>query len=309
MKRGKGDTSRNAFVLILLVLIGLLLIFALTNRSFWNRLTGKASTESAQVSATVRNTAPTIITDNLDGTTAIDLIPESTKDVVIIFKAEDKNGYNDISTSSAQTYASISRGAVTRQSSPGSCTKAPGGNPKRADISCTVSMQYYDENADWTVTVSAGDIGGLSASQNTRTITVNLLKDIRIATTPPSGPITLSFPTIDPGAVNQGATNDALVITNRGNYEGTITVQGTNLVNGPDSIPIGNFNADITDAGSCILPGEGGTATALSTSVVIANSILPRTPPGNAEDLFFCAESIPDPIISGDYTGTWTIVI
>jgi hypothetical protein len=195
---------------------------------------------------------------------------------------------------------------VTRQSAPGSCIKSPGGTPKRADINCSILMQFYDANAtDWTVIVSAGDIGGLRGSDATRAITVDLLKDMSISTTPPSSPTTLNFTTLTPGATDQGAGNDPIDVTNNGNYQGKIMVDGFNLTNGVDVIPIFNFTVHNISCQECILPSEGGTATPLTDADLgnlIVNSSLPRGPPGsNVGQLFFCADSLPDPLSSGVY--------
>ncbi len=316
MKRGKEDTSRNAFVLVLLVLIGLLLIFAFTNRNIWNRLTGKAATESAQVSATVNNVGPSINTNNLDGTATISPLEGSTRYINISFRVQDNNGYNDISTASASTFVSIAKGATVRQSSPGSCTKSSGGTPKRADINCTVPIEFYDENAtDWIVTVSVGDIGGLSASDAARTVAVALLRSVSLATTPPAIPITLNFTTLAPGAVNQGAANDPLNILNNGNYQGQLRVLGSDLSNGIDVIPANNFSVHNATGEECASSLEGGTATQLSgVAQIVVNSSVPRGPLGsNTGQLFFCADGLPDPLSSGVYStaplAPWSIEV
>ncbi len=306
MKKRRNVDFRNAFVLILFIVIGILLVAGFSKLSLWNKITGKALTEPASVTASVNNVAPVIFSNNLDLTTNIALLGGTTRQVNISFKVQDNNGFNDINATSLGTYVNISRAEVTRQSAPESCIKSPGGTPKRADINCSVLMQFFDANAtDWTVVVSVGDIGGLRGSNAARTITVDLLKDISITTTPPSSPTTLNFTTLIPGATDQGAGNDPINITNNGNYQGKIAIDGFNLTNGIDVIPIFNFTVHNISGQECILPSEGGTATQLTDAAsgdLITNSSLPRGPSGsNVEQLFFCADSLPDPLSSGVY--------
>ena len=270
-----------------------------------------APSQETNVSVIVGNTPPTIVSVN--PIPAVNLLAGTTTNVIVIFTAEDVNGATDLNSATAS--ASFSRaGETTRTSIPltGCVAGAPSGN--QITYTCTVTMQYYDDNGPWTVTVSVNDQASATATNNLNTVTINLLRDIIIS------PSLINFPATSPGATSVGSSVDT-TITNLGNFntptDGSVDITAADLtgtVTPSELIPAINFRAaDIADlATRC---STGGSALINAAAVGINGAVLPRGVGGsNTGTLTYCITTVPLGISSQGYTATigtnpWTIGI
>lgn len=273
-----------------------------------------APSQSTDVSVTVGNNAPTIV--SVSAIPAVDLTAGTTKDVIFTFTAEDTNGAANLDSTTALAEFSFPAEPI-RSSIPitGCVAGVPVGN--QITYTCTVTMVYYDENGAWTVMVSVDDLSAVTASDSSTTIIINLLRDISIS------PATITFPATTQSATDVLSSSDT-TITNLGNFDtigdgsgdGYILVTGTDLTGpSPGVIPAANIrSADAGDVGTVCT--AGGSALIDTVATGISDAILPRGAGGsNTGDLTYCITLVPAAIISQDYTANvaganqWTVGI
>lgn len=279
---------------------------------FFKRDSQLAPSQSTDVSVTVGNAAPTIV--SVSAIPAVTLLAGTTKDVTFQFTAEDTNGAADLDDTTASASFSFG-GEPTRSSVPvtGCVAGAPSGN--QITYTCTITMQYFDDNGAWTVTVSVDDLSAVTATDSSTTVTINLLRDITIS------PAIITFPATTQSATNLLSSSDT-TITNLGNFDtpsdGSIDVTATDLtgtVTPAEVIPAANIRAaDITDVGTVC--STGGSALVDTIATGISGAVLPRGIGGsNTGDLTYCINLVPGGISSQGYTADlaggnqWTIGI
>jgi len=272
-----------------------------------------APSQDTDVAVTVGNVAPTIT--NVQAIPNVDLAAGTTTEVTVIFTAEDLNGASDLNSTTAS--ASFSKaGETTRTSTPVTgCTPGiPTGN--QITYTCTVTMQYYDENAnDWIITVSVDDLSSATASNSATTFQVNLLRDITIT------PTSITFATVIQGGTDEISAVDT-TITNNGNFnaptDGDVSITGedlTGVTTPTETIPAANFNAQDATTGTVC---SAGTTLVASTATSIPTVTLNNgdgTGGNNQRDITYCLTLVPTGISSQDYTANtgggnaWTIGI
>ena len=273
-----------------LVVIALLLIISLivpyVNAGFFDffKKLQKSPSQQTDITIQVGNVAPIIL--NVQSIPTVNLLQGTTKDVIFNFTARDNNGVSDLNDASA--LAKFNKTGEPLRT--GSCilVETVGSNKK---YQCTVQMQYFDDNEEWSINVSIKDIAGLSGEDSTTSFTVALLKDISI------NPITTNFPVVDPGGTNIISSQDT-EITNNGNFDapldGTLSVTSynlTGLTNPSEFIPAINFNISGLSGKSTVC--ATGTNLSDETSVSIAGISLARGAVGNTENLTYCLTSVP----------------
>lgn len=165
---------------------------------------------------------------------------------------------------------------------------------------CFVDMQFWYENNTYSANVTVKDATDF-VHDATQTFTYNILVASIIDNA------AIDFGLIVPADYGSSKTdaNSPLTVTNLGNKQLELKVTGANLSEsggGPD-LDVGSFYVknDSTFAGSLQLT---------TSQQAIPNAIVPledATPGGNVEEIwwFFL---VPDPMLSGTYSGTWTLV-
>ena len=241
----------------------------------------------------------------------VTLTAGATTDVTFTFVAEDLDGSTDLNDATAT--ASFSKTGEATRSDPDGCTRILETLPNQRTYSCTITMQYFDDNGIWDITVNIQDLSaitGIGAS----TFAVNLLRDIDLSPT-----------LINYGIVVQGAANILspiiTTVTNNGNFDtatdGTLTIAASNLIgetNPAENIPAANFKAAGSSIGASVCTDPGATALVEGISSSIPSINLPRGPPGsNTEEISYCLTLVPPAISSQFYSSTganaWTINI
>jgi len=190
----------------------------------------------------------------------VDLNAGTTKTVYIAYNVSDNNGYADLNTSEAKVYLTKT-GETTRSNTTGNCAVSNNGGLV-ATYNCSVIMQFYDGAGTWTINVTAKDNTGLSAYNDTTTLTVNALDNIL-----------LNASAINCGTLSSPSTNnkcDTLLVTNRGNQNyGYFNETAYDLKQALDGayIASSSFRVNVTDSST-------GTALANATKVKIPSSAL-----------------------------------
>ncbi|MFQ5531138.1 MAG: hypothetical protein ACE5ES_00830 [Candidatus Nanoarchaeia archaeon] len=179
-----------------------------------------------------------------------------------------------------------------------------------ANYSCSIDMQYFDENGNWGVTVRGMDTEGNVATNDTATFSYQLLKAIVVS------PGLITFPTVNPGSTNQQSNNDPTTVNNTGNDNRSFNLNAIDLSGETDSsfsIPAANFSVHATSGSECT-----GTVLVNGTSTTITSSLLDN---GNLslgggvaqETIFYCIRQVPANLPSQQYStlggGSWVISI
>ena len=295
-------------VIIILLIISLMILIPF---AFAKKNIQLAPSQQADVSVAVTNSNP-VISDLTPPSSPVSLSPGLPTILTAIFIAEDINGENTLNDATAQVR--FTNGAEERTSilSPNSCTPS---NPILGDnkktYTCSVTMQYYDNDGQWTIIPSIGDTGGGSGSRTyTNSFIVNLVRDISLS------PTSITFPPVSPGASNTLSLTPDIEITNRGNYEtsadGPVLITGADLNTNPVSankIPAANFKAGLASGGNLICTGVNEGTILGTSSVAISSLGLARGATGNTVNVKYCLTSVPSGITSTSYSGVWTIGI
>lgn len=296
--------KRGYTVALTLILV---LSISFISAGFWDnfKLTGKATSQATDVSITVSGSNPAVVTipsiSNQNPTEA------TTTTLNFNVYMSDSDGVADLDDSSVA--ANVTDGTTTH--SDASCSWVNDIDSTTANYTCSVTMDYWDTAGTWNIGASGADLGSGSTTHNTTaTFTYNQLKAMVIS------PASLTWPSVTPGATNQTSNNDATVINNTGNYDGTITVTAIDLLG--DTTPSESITADSFTVG--ISTGAGnpecaGTALQNSTAVEITSS---DSNPGNLslgsgsgqEQLYYCIPelgAVSSQAYSTSQGGSWTI--
>ncbi len=221
----------------------------------------------------------------------VNLLENSTRNVSVTFLVTDTNGMANINESTA--FVEFTKaGEQTRDSIPGSCTKTFV-DAISVNVTCNVTMFFYDANGTWNMSVSTSD--NILVDQDNTTFEVNLLSSIAILA-PLGAPI--SFPGIDPESTSLQATNDPLIIKNIGNHEGSIVITAYDLfgiTTQADKITASNFAASAISGEECT-----GTVLANATDITITGSILLKGP-SETKETYYCLQQIPN-VIAQEYS-------
>jgi parallel beta-helix repeat protein len=152
-----------------------------------------------------------------------------------VFYAYDDNGYLDILNSSA--YANFTNGTKTYQTTSCAATYI---NATTTQFNCTgINFNYTDAPGAWNIVAYATDLSGLTATNNSQSITYNTLVSMTATQL-------ITFGACGPGSVNCVNTNNpAFNLTNCGNVVLNSSITGMNITDGAGHVlAIGNFRVD-----------------------------------------------------------------
>jgi hypothetical protein len=313
-------TKRGLYAIVFLIFIILLISTVSAGFFDWFKktITGLAPQQPQNITITVTGANPVQITyvSPIAGVN-----PEEANFTMIHFNVTmyDPDGVSDLNDTSVQANFSTEGYAEVRENS--TCEHIIDfGNS--ANYTCSIEMQYWDNNGTWNITVRGRDLGNTNWMYNTTTAFVyNTLRAMRLS------PEELTWPSVSSGDTNQTATDDPTVINNTGNYNGTIRMAAINLLgedNPSQAIYAENFTIDIeTGGGACsaetCIECDGTQLQNYSGGSGIVTIVNAIPNPGNLtlvagsgqEELYYCVTEVPA-ISSQEYStlqgGSWTII-
>ena len=292
--------------IMLTILILTLMPFAMAGVSdFFNKLTGKVTSQPVNLSITVGGgNAPMIgnVYTSLmtDVSTGLNEGPLSTT-VIIKFEVYDAEGFGNINDSTAHIEFTKA-GEATRSISCTRLTNESSGN--YANYTCTVNMWWFDGAGTWDINASISDVNQNYNENSTESFSVGATTGFV------SAPSSLAWNTINPGAIDQEAI-DPITMNNTGNVARNIEINSTHLYGETDNTKaLYAENFSVHNAGGC-----GGTIMTRYNFVQISGANLPK---GNytindgtgQEDIYFCLEEASVALTQQTYStsqdGTWT---
>ena len=307
----------NGYLIIILILFLFFIPLASANifSDFWKdfraRITGEATTGTSSLNITVGNTAPTI--PFAQAVSAQNPLESGYRSVLLNFSVNDTDGSGNINLSSAR--ARFNRTGESNRENFTCANIGSGGNGQM--FTCNVSMYYYDENAVWTINVSARDNEQAGIENSTSNFTYNLLTAMVIA------PTALTWPTLNLTATNFSSNNDPVRINNTGNSaNGTINQTAYNLrgeTTTTQFIFANNFTTgNVTDGCGA---GINASIMANATSKQLNgtnfskgnNSLNYGNQTSGQEEIFYCLRGVPQDVTGQSYSssfyGSWVVEI
>ena len=240
--------------------------------------------------------APTVdsitITPDDDGTipgVQIDPNPGGAKTVTVSVVVSDPNGYGDISTVNITdinpdpAHGDPSNVILVFQS----------GNGNTATYTGTFDMQFYDAPIEYTITVTAKDMEGLSGT-NLSTFNYTSCNAMRLDAD------TIAFGSINPGENNTVAGDENMgttgnpTVQNIGNVEIDVSITGLNMTSGSNTVTKDWMDAQVGALGYLDL----GVARCFNANIAAGASSL--------ENVGFRL-NVPYGIPAGSYTGSVTL--
>jgi len=240
----------------------------------------------------VVNTNYTLSLDYITPIGAIDPVDSSVKIVSVNFTINDKSGNFTINTSSTKIFANNS--AVSRNTS--NCLSYAI-NSSAVNISCNLSMQYYDSPGVWSINISIRDNDN-NYIENFTTFTYNELSAVQI-----------NINSLNVGIVNisqQDVELTPVIVNNTGNSIFTnLSIKAVDLINSTYMIPANSFSINVTNAVT-------GMTLVNNTLINIPNSSLGRNNDTNITNvnLYIYLDVPSAPLIAGYYASSseWMIV-
>lgn len=184
---------------------------------------GMADTTTA--TATVSEASPTC-NDATGHEATYNPTSNSTTLVATNISCSDANGNLD---STSYTFSLFYSGT----NNTGTCSFS--GDGYSGTFDCSANMNYYDPAQTYTFVFTVEDTADNLVAEDDATFDYNELSDFAI-------PDTVGFGTVTTGTTDQ--PSGAFVITNVGNVQLNMSIQGADLTNGGDSIGIGNITID-----------------------------------------------------------------
>src|SRR3989344_1374876 len=306
-------------VLYLIVIVMVIFTSSLASSKFtdiWNTITGRATTQNVAINITVGNSAPNITL--ITAISEVTPIEDHYVNVSVNFTAIDSDGEGNLKD--ASSFINITKsGEAVRQNS--SCLRAGTNNATSANFTCIVQMWYFDSSGTWNIGAMINDTSNAQAFNTTHTLTYNQLSSFK------SSPSTLTFPSVNPGALNTTSSNDPLLMNNTGNKAiaaGSIDLNATHLVGETDNtkaLYAGNFTISLAANGGIECGGTTTNVTTLARAVytAITNSTLSRVNHSvndgitGQEQLYSCLTLAGSELSSQSYStsaqGAWTLRI
>jgi hypothetical protein len=296
---------KRGFALIMICIFMVSVISATTLSDFWNKVTGRATSDTTSLNITVGNSAPTIpVVQTIAAQNPTD---GTTKSITFNFTAEDSDGAANLDDSTAAAYFQKA-GETTRSNA--SCTAgATSGDQK--NYTCTIDMWYFDGNGAWTINVTIDDINNAHTENSSATFTYNLLTAMVM------NPTSLSWPSVGLSDTDTGSDNDPILMSNTGNDNSlTINVTAYDLegeTTSTEFIYAENFTVGVSSQGCSGTAMVNGTSTEVSSAVLNKGNYSVNDGSTGQEQLYFCLKGLPQDISSQSYSsagvGAWTVEI
>ncbi len=235
--------------------------------------------------------------------------------VLINFSVNSPTGVANINSSTASINFTQS-GEDTRENTSCKVTEWAGTN---ANFTCNVTMWYWDATGTWTI--------GAYIEDNSSNANSNISADFQIGETTgfELSPGNLTWSSLSPGAYNQTASNNPLLLNNTGNKAigagaGNITVNATNLrgeTTATQALWAENFSVAWNTEGSppaeCITNLSAGNFANVTTANLTKGNYSTNDGDTGQEELYFCIRYVGSELSSQAYStaneSTWTIQI
>jgi hypothetical protein len=302
--------------IVMILLISFILIAPLISAGFfgdtWDKITGKASSQTVSVNISVTSAPPVIY--NVSFSTSVTPIEgPSLTYIVMNFSVNAANGAASLNNGSAMLNLTMA-GQPVRVNA---CTiKDFAGN--YANYTCNITFYWYDQAGTWTIYANISDYGGNYVVNGTKTVSIGTLTGFVMA------PSALTFPSVIAGATNQTSTNDPLVLNNTGNQNmSLVKINAIDLAGETDHgkfLFASNFSASNSTGGN-IECNVSGSATAMVnvTDTTVGNTVLnignfPLNDGSTGqEQLYVCLRKAGYELTQQAYSttglGTWTVKI
>ncbi|HXK32288.1 MAG TPA: hypothetical protein VJ378_02370, partial [Candidatus Paceibacterota bacterium] len=263
---------------------------------------------------TASNQAPTVTNVSLNGGSNISLIENTTVSISATATVSDEDSYSDISSVAGKIYRSGVSGAEACSNNDNNCYEdascdLSGCSGNSCTATCTINMQFHADPTDtgapwvseeWVVWLEATDSqSATGAADNSSSQDIDVISLLALEVTS----------SINYGSLNPGEKNDPLdkiaTITSTGNVSLDVTLYGTNMTSGGNTINVGKQEY------------------ALSTSINYGNGTDLLVSPGAEAELNCCKSfssgskatkntwwgiEIPSPQTSGVYSGVNTFL-
>src|SRR3989344_2776206 len=231
MKKVMKDRSTYRYVAFLIAVLAVLVVFIALphldgsfNGSFWNGLTG-AATSSTTTLAVIINSAPVV---NVVQAVIPQSVSEGTTTLMAFkFNVTDADGFGTINNMSATVRINYT-GTPDNYNTSNNVTCFPFLQTSTTSITfgCNVTVWYFAQAANWTINASINDTEGVYAENISTTFQIVSLTAMNMY------PTALTWPTMDLGDTNISSSADPIRINNTGNDDidvGGVTVAGYNL--------------------------------------------------------------------------------
>ncbi|MGV8171150.1 MAG: BspA family leucine-rich repeat surface protein [Candidatus Woesearchaeota archaeon] len=229
-----------------------------TNSTFYNLTTLNNIFATIVLNELPAATPPVIVSIFPVG--SINPIESSQRIISFNFTVDDIQGNSTINVSSV--LVKINNSGITRQNILDSCIGIPI-NATAQNITCNVSLQYYDPAGIWNVNISIMDADRNYTQNTSTTFTYNILYALSLNTN-----------ALDLGVLNAGDKNisaSVLMLNNTGNFNYTqIQLRAYNLINDSYVLNASNFRINITNS-------SVGNMLINNTYVNITGAVLPRS--------------------------------
>jgi hypothetical protein len=275
---------------------------------FWDKITGRATTQNVGLNITVTGGSSPVIIAVYNGTaTSMESGPNegpSPTYVIAGFRVNDPDGIANLDNSTATMNFSLG-GETTRQAT---CTFVAGQSTStQANYTCNVTMWWYDGPGSWTINAYIEDFNDNSAyNSTTRNVLVGTTDGLLANQT------SLTWPAINPGASNTEA-NQFMGLNNTGNRPRSIYVNSSDLLGDVNpAYALGANNFSVKNAAGCEgTPMVNRTDTNI-TSVTVFNRGNYTINDGTAQaNLYYCLEISNSDLIAQSYStnalGAWII--
>ncbi len=279
---------------------------------FWNFLGVDNSSNQAfnnsNLTLVFSDTTP-IITF-VSNITAQSVTENSVKLVEINLTVYDADGFGLINMSTA--IVSVNRTGETTRSNT-TCLNTANYASFYTNLTCTISMQYFDGAGGWTINATIKD-NSSSVAQNL-SINFTLSESTCIVLAPKS----LTWPEIILGSTDTLSTNDPVVINNTCNDDiasGNVRVKAIDMYGETDPLTrifAANFTVNVADTCNTGTAMVNGTLTGVTSSILEAGNNSINNGTSGQEQLYLCIEAINSDLTQQSYStavaGQWEISV
>ncbi|MBI2667520.1 hypothetical protein HYX17_01985 [Candidatus Woesearchaeota archaeon] len=266
----------------------------------------------------ITNVAPeiTFLSENVNST--FDPLEGDIRNIEFSVIINDSDGDADI----GNVTANFTQGTILRENITMCVPEETGTDTFSVNFSCTIGLQYFDLNGDYIINIEANDSQGVTAINNTITLTYNLLTAMNLSV----NALTLSTANPDDQNITNSTDTSFLNITNTGNQPGlNISVNASDLGNETtiftipaENFTFGNISIDYTGSSfaecmdSTIDDPLNQTTNLVNATLTSVNGIIERGA-GETSSLYLCLRHVPAGIPGVAYStslgGSWSIQV
>ncbi|MCX6751025.1 MAG: hypothetical protein NTZ83_06205 [Candidatus Pacearchaeota archaeon] len=301
--------KRGIYILCFFAII-ILMLSMVSAWGFWDKITGKLTTQTTTHNITVTGGSAPIVIAVYNETLGMSPTegPAATY-VTVVFRVNDPDGIGNINNATAKINFSKS-GEYTRENT--SCIFVAGqSTATQANYTCNITMWWFDGPGVWGISAYITDLSGNIGYNNT-------IKNLTLGTTDGlvANKSSIIWPSINPGASDTQAT-DFMGLNNTGNRPRIVEVNATDLrgdVNPAYALGANNFS--VKNAAGCEGSLMSNRTYVNITSVTVFDRGNFTWNNGTAQaNLYYCLETSNSNLIAQPYStnpagsGAWTVRI